>query len=75
MNKIISKDVYSKTWPLIKQKVEQQGCSLVIAKRLVCKLAGIPGAQDNGFQRIKDFVDWREQYLKIKRQERRWIKC
>lgn len=74
MRRFIDKNIFHQAWPSIKNLVEEQGYSLIVAKKLVCDLYSIPYARDGGFQFVPEYVEWRKKHKNKKQQERRWIK-
>lgn len=72
--KILSKNIFLSSWPMIKKLAEENDYSVSLAKKKVCDLFSIPYAQDDGFQRIKEYKEWRDAHMKMKSGERRWIK-
>ncbi len=74
MKKFLDKNIFHQSWPTIKQLVEEQGHSLIVAKKMVCDLYSIPYAQDGGFQFVPEYVEWSRKHKNKKQQERRWVK-
>lgn len=75
MNPLPEDNIFKQTWPLIKQLAEKEGYSLVRAQMVVCKIYKIPRSKVVGFQFVPEYIQWRNDHLKQKIQDKRWIKC